>query len=104
MACMCDLKNQACFLREFTGLGSPIHNRFIACQKTLEGRGYTDGEEKMSFNQKQTLHKILFSPWPDSPAISLTPTVKLSLSLFHMHTLTVKLKCSAEKWWETCDF
>lgn len=27
-----------------------------------------------------------------APAISLTPTVKLGLSLRHMHTLTVKLK------------
>ena len=84
---MCDLKNQACFLREFTGLGSPIHNRFIACQKTLEGRGYTDGEEKMSFNQKQTLHKILFSPWPDSPRhIPDSYSEIESLSIPHAHT------------------
>lgn len=61
---MCVLvENQAFFLHKFTGLGS----RFIACQKTLEG-GKTDEEEKISFNQKQIFHKILFSPWPDSPS------------------------------------
>lgn len=66
------LENEACFLHEVTGLGSPTHNRFIACQRMLERGGRTDGDEKMSLNQKQILHKILLR------AASLAPTVRPS--------------------------
>lgn len=86
------LENQECFLHEFTGLGSPIHNCFIPCQKALETWENLMEKRKCLLTRNRFSIKSCFHLGLTASTISLTPTVKLGLFLVHMHTLTVKLK------------
>ena len=78
---------QADFLHEFTGFGSLIHNCFIACQKTMNvGEKNLTERRKYLLTRSRSLIKSCFHLGPTAPAISPSPTVKLTLPGPQAHT------------------